>query len=128
MGPHLQPRKRRRTSLVRSVRSAARSLGPRRRERRAASVPRGFGKRERHGVGTRAAAERRSLVHAVGFVRRAARCDEKFFVGSFDALPLDVGVEKAMYVVDVTSAVDASRSSITFKLYTDSLVRMYFGG
>jgi len=52
-----------------------------------------------------------------------------FFVGTFAAVPLDAGVEKRLYAVDVTSAILSTKSKhITLKLSTESSGRIDFAG
>jgi len=50
-------------------------------------------------------------------------------VESFEVVLLDDGsAEKNMFAVGVTSAIDLSQNAVTFKLSTDSDVRLDFAG
>jgi len=52
----------------------------------------------------------------------------EFFVKSFDTVPIDPSTGKMLYMVDVTPGIDLSQNAITFKLSTDSDVRLDFVG
>ena len=52
----------------------------------------------------------------------------KFDVNNFKVEKLDPNDRKQLYSVDVTSAMDAQRTRITFKLSTESNARLDFGG
>lgn len=51
-----------------------------------------------------------------------------FYVGTFDTVALPSGKNTHRYKVDVTSAIDATRKRMTFRLSTQSGVKMDFAG